>query len=206
MAGCVYTRASYVANVISDIPNEGGSEVLWVKLSLHRLPRGFSTLVLGVLYHPPRANETTMLQYLQSYLELLETNCPNCGLIPAGDFNKLPIRHIPSQFQLQKIVEFNTRGTSKLDLILTNLSDLYDQPLNSLPLGLSDHLTIVALAKEFIVTNLRRQFVRDKTPSSIHRLRRSLCEVLWDLLVNSNYSCNQNLSNFYEHYKLRTRL
>ena len=150
---CIYTKSCYVANVISDIPNEDGCEVLWVKVNPRRLPRGFSALVLGVLYHPPSTNKTTMLQYLQSSLELLEIKYPNCGLILAGDFNKLPIRHLSSQFQLEQMVNFNTRGSSKLDLILTNLSDFYDQPLSSPPLRLSDHLTIVALAKQRICSN-----------------------------------------------------
>jgi hypothetical protein len=70
-----------------------------------------------------------MLEYLQSSLELLETRYPNCGLILAGDFNKLPIRHITRQFQLRQIVNFNTKGTSELDLILTNLSNFYEEPL-----------------------------------------------------------------------------
>ena len=96
-----------------------------------------------------------MLQYLQSSLELLEIKYPNCDLILAEDFNKLPIRHLSSQFQLKQMVNFNTRGTSKLDLILTNLC----QPLSSPPLGLSDHLTIVALAKQRIYSNLKRQFM-----------------------------------------------
>ena len=90
-SACIYTKSCYVVNVISDIPNEDGCEVLWVKVNPRRLPRGFSALVLGVLYHPPSANKTTMLQYLLSSLELLQTKYPNCGLILAGDFNKLPI-------------------------------------------------------------------------------------------------------------------
>ena len=38
--------------------------------------------------------------------------------------------------------------------------------------------------------------MRDKRPSSIHRLGRLLSEVPWDFVVNSSQSCNQNLSNF----------
>ena len=70
---CIYVKASYVANIINHIPNEDGCEVLWVKIDPRRLQRGFSTLVLAVLYHPPSSNKTIMLQYLQSSLELLET-------------------------------------------------------------------------------------------------------------------------------------
>ena len=176
----IYIKASYVANVIPDIPNENECEVLWVKINPCRLPRGFSTLVAAALYHPPTANKTDMLEYLQSSTELLETRYPNCGLILAGDFNKLPIRHITHQFQLRQIVNFNTRGTSKLDLILTNLSNFYEEPLSTPPLGLSDHLTVVAFSKEQIRGNQSKETiinVRDKRPSSIRRLGRFLCEV-----------------------------
>ena len=50
---CIYTKSCYDASVISDIPNEDGCEVLWVKVNPRRSPRGFSALGLGVLYHPP---------------------------------------------------------------------------------------------------------------------------------------------------------
>ena len=57
---------------------------------------------------------------------------------------------------------------------------------------------IVALAKQRIYSNHSKKtvYVRDKRPSSIHRLGRFLCEVPWDLVVNSSQSCYQNLSNF----------
>ena len=54
---------------------------------------------------------------------------------------------------------FNTRGTSKFDLILTNLAHFYDQPLSSPPLGLSDHLTVVALAKQIIHSDESKKFI-----------------------------------------------
>ena len=67
------------------------------------------------------------------------------------------------------------------------MSDFYNQPSSLPPLGLSDHLTIVTLAKERIHSNQSKE---------IHRLGRFLCEVPWDFVVNSNQSCNQNLNNF----------
>ena len=147
---CIYTKDSYVAKVIHDIPNENGCEILWIKISPRRLPRGFSC-----------ANKTIKLDYLQSSLELLETKYRNCGLILAGDFNKLPIRHISRQFQLKQIVNFNTRGSCKLDLILTNLSDSYEQPLSIPALGLTDHLTVLSPypKKEPTVAILSKQFM-----------------------------------------------
>ena len=64
---------------------------------------------------------------------------------------------------------------------------------------MSDHLTIVALAKQRIYSNQSKKtvYVRDKRPSSIHRLGRFLCEVPCDFVVNSRQQpCNQNFNNF----------
>ena len=69
-------------------------------VSLRRLPRAFLKLIVAVLYHPPSVNKTIMLDYLQSSLELLETKYPNCGLILAGNFNKLPKQNLARHFQL----------------------------------------------------------------------------------------------------------
>ncbi len=85
----------------------------------NHIPRDFSRLIIAVLYHPPSANNKLMLEYT-------EVKYPSCGLIIAGDFNKLPIQHICRQFQLKQIVNSPTRGSSKLDLILTNLAAFYD--------------------------------------------------------------------------------
>lgn len=47
----------------------------------------------------------------------------------------------PTQFRLRQLVDKPTRGDQILDLVLTNLSDLYDKnAVDILPLfGLSDH-------------------------------------------------------------------
>ena len=61
------------------------------------------------------------------------------------------------------------------------------------------HLTVVAFSKEKIRGNQFKETiinVRDKRPSSIRRLGRFLCEVPWDIVVNPNQSCDQNLNNF----------
>ena len=100
---CIYVRNNHKVNILSDIPNEHDCEVLWAMVSLRRLPRAFLKLIVAVLYHPPSVNKTIMLDYLQSSLELLETKYPNCGLILAGDFNKLPIQTSPAIFSLSRL-------------------------------------------------------------------------------------------------------
>ena len=147
-------------------------EVLWAILNPRRLPRGFSRLAIAAIYHPPSDNNTIMLEYLQSCLEILETKYPNCGLILAGDFNQLPVQSFARQFQLKQIVNFPTRGTNTLDLILTNLSDYYNNPFSTPSFGLSDHLTVFTFPKTRVKDKSQRNSinVRDKRPSSIRRL------------------------------------
>jgi hypothetical protein len=122
---CIYVKENYIVDFL-EMSNENGFEVLWAVINPRRIPRGFSRLIIAVFYHHPSANNKLMLEYLQSSLESVETKYPNCGLIIAGDFNKLHIRHISRQFQLKQIVNSPTRGSSKLYLILTNLAAFYD--------------------------------------------------------------------------------
>ena len=115
-----------------------------------------------------------MLKYLQSSLESIEVKYPSCGLIIAGDFNKLPIQHICHQFQLKQIVNSPTRGSSKLDLILTNLAAFYDISSCAPPLRLFDHPTVFVSPKLRSKDSKATQVyhVRDKRPSTIRRLGR----------------------------------
>ena len=121
--------------------------MLWALITSRRFPRGFSKLMIAALYHPPNANNAVMTAYLLSSLELLESKYPDCGLIIAGDFTKLPIHRLTRLFQLKQIVNFPTRGSNKLDLILTNLAEYYDNPTRTPPMGLSDHVKVLAPPK-----------------------------------------------------------
>ena len=58
MAGCIYIQEHLMLRMLLVIFRMKVKVRCcpWAKLSQRRLPRGFSTLVLGVLYHPPSAN------------------------------------------------------------------------------------------------------------------------------------------------------
>ena len=121
-------------------------EVLWVQLRPNRLPRGFSSLIVAVVYHPHWAEteNSSMREHLFRSLSLAESKFPNCALIVAGDFNRLDIKSLKKHFRLKQIVKKPTRKDAILDLILTNLHDFYDDPRHFPPFGLSDHNTIAA--------------------------------------------------------------
>ena len=114
-------------------------EVLWINLNLPRLPRGYNNSVIGTVYHPPSADNLAMLNYLMNCLSTLESLFSNCAFIILGDFDRLNISQVKSNYGLRQLVNFPTRGRNTLDLVLTNLYEYYDQPT---PFSLSDHMSV----------------------------------------------------------------
>ena len=56
-----------------------------------RLPRGVSSLIVATVYHPPKVNDSEMLNYLIESMSSIEANYFGCGVIILGDFNRLNI-------------------------------------------------------------------------------------------------------------------
>ena len=76
-------------------------EALWLKLRPARLPRGYSCIVLGTIYHPPNNNDPAILDYLWQSLSSIESRFPNYGLLIVGDFNRLNTKPPSKQFWSQ---------------------------------------------------------------------------------------------------------
>ena len=122
--------------------------MLWAKLRPARLPRGCNSIVVGTLYHLPSASDPAIMEYLIKCLSTIASCYPNCGILIAGDFNRLQITRLRNNFQLKQMVHFPTRGRRTLDLILTNISEYYQDPIEHPPFGLSDHASIELQPKE----------------------------------------------------------
>ena len=126
-------------------------ESLWVWLRPRRLPRGFPCLVAGTIYHPQLGvNNSGMLNHLTTTLTDIVGQYPGCGIFVCGDFNRLSLSRLTSQFKLKQIIDKPTRGDKILDLVLTNLSHTYDE--NAVytlpPFGLSDHNVVIVRTKK----------------------------------------------------------
>jgi len=107
-----------------------------------RLRRRCNSIVVGTLYHPPSASDPAIMEYLIRCLSAIESCYPNCGILIAGDFNRLQITLLGNNFQLKQIVHFPTRGRRALELILTNISQYFQDPIERPPFGSSDHASI----------------------------------------------------------------
>ena len=176
-------------------------EVLWVQLRPNRLPRGFSSLIVAVVYHPhwPETENSCMREHLFRSLSLAESKFPNCALIVAGDFNRLDIKSLKKHFRLKQIVKKPTRKDAILDLILTNLHDFYDDPRHFPPFGLSDHNTIAAEPRTRVSSrSIKYVFKRDMRASRKAEMGRFLSSMDWPSLFTSFESCEDMLSMFCE--------
>ena len=83
-----------------------------------------------------------LIDNLISSLTTIEGRYPSCGILLSGDFNRLNISRLQTQFKLKQLVRVPTRGNQTLDLILTNMPHVCNKDLVQTfpPLGLSDHL------------------------------------------------------------------
>ena len=115
---CMYIKESIPFSVLdfSEVDENPvfDFEVLWAKLRPTRLPRGFSSIISGVIYHPPSAPDSKMQDYLLNCLTSIESQHPNSGILLVGDLNHLNETTLKSNFNLNQIVHFPTRGKSFL--------------------------------------------------------------------------------------------
>ena len=134
----MYVKDSTQCKVLSDLHHED-LEALWADLRSIRLPRGFSNIIVGVVYQPPDANDSAMGDYLVTSLMSLEANFSNCAIILAGDLNKLLLPMVQSAvkaFDPKPTVSFPTRGNNTLDQIFTNFPEFFYAPCSLSPFGL----------------------------------------------------------------------
>ena len=194
---CMYIKASIPFTILGDLEDENGSfEVLWVKLRPTRLPRGISSIIAGVVSHPPQATNSMMLDYLTTCLMDLESKYPNCGLLVLDDFNHLNDARLKSNFNLKQIVQFPTRGKNTLDKILTNLQDYYDTPVERPAFGLSDHSSVEVQPKQRAKTSQTMQTVisRDLRPSNRLAMGTYLNEVDVTAMIRAMTTCQEKES------------
>ncbi len=85
------------------------------------------------------AEHNDLKEYLINTIDLIRNKHPDHGLVILGDFNDLEIRTLSISQNLKQVVDQPTRESAILDLILTNLHNLYDRPNILAPLGSSDH-------------------------------------------------------------------
>ena len=118
-------------------------ESLWLTVHPKKLPRSVSCIAVGVIYHPPGANNFLLYQHICSSLDKILTKHPEAGIILLGDFNHFKDSQLKGAYKLNQIINKSTRGDKILDKIFTTLNDFYPPPIMMAPLGRSDHNVII---------------------------------------------------------------
>ena len=198
---CIYVKADHLRKFkqISHIICCDDHEILWLHICPNRLPRGYSSIIVRVIYHPPSDNGALIRDHLLSSLTKIESEFPNCGIILAGDFNRLNINLLLKHFRLKQIVKVSTRNNATLDLLLTNLHEYYCPPLASPPFGLSDHNTIVVTPKIKDCNATKKKTVKKRDRRESHKLElgRYLSSVNW-VSILAEYNCETMWNIFHD--------
>lgn len=195
---CLYSRDTIIIKVLHQFDNTD-LEVLWVHTRPRRLPRGVPCIVTGTVYHPPGANNNTMIEHLTNSLIEIEGQFPGCGIIIAGDFNKLNVKVLARQFKFKQLVHQPTRGNNILDLVLTNLHRYFDLMSIELrpPFGLSDHnsVSVKPILRKSRNHSCNFAYIRDTRPSRKQELGRYLRDIDWSI-IQTTPSCEEKSNLF----------
>ena len=119
-------------------------ETLWLTVYPAKLPRNISCIIIGIVYHPPNANHSTLYNHLSDSLDKILSVHPNAGIFLTGDFNKFKDNYVKQSYNLKQLVKEPTRGNNILDKIFTNMDQFYQNAKVLSPLGASDHSIVTS--------------------------------------------------------------
>ncbi|XP_072037054.1 uncharacterized protein [Amphiura filiformis] len=140
----IYVKSNIAASKIQEIAVPDELECLWVLLKPKRLPRDVSVIAVCGVYIPRDSPHRDLLdQHLLESMDFLHTKYPEIGFTIMGDFNRMNVNNVLKNCNLKQLVTFPTRGEATLDLIMTNISSHFKDPIPVSALGKSDHICII---------------------------------------------------------------
>ena len=129
-------------------------EVVWGLVRPKKASENIREIIVAAMYSPPNyKKKSKLLDHLLSTTHYLLSKYPRAGLVIGGDKNDLNISSLLAGIpRLRQIVTKHTHGRKILDVIMTNMSSLYEIPeiVPAVPpdnpqVGVaSDHSTVVA--------------------------------------------------------------
>ena len=106
------------------------------------MPRNFSHILVGVVYHSPGACELICTNHITSSIDEIMKKHPYTGVILFGNFKNLNDTQLRS-YPLKQVVRMATRRSAILVKIFTNIHRLYNPPKVLPPSIFSDHNIVV---------------------------------------------------------------
>ena len=170
-------------------------ESLWLLIKPRRLPRGFNSIILAAIYHPPQSDDRALLTHLIESLDSMLTSYPASAIIIAGDFNQFRHSQLCNSFSLKQVVKQATRGSNILDKIFTNASKFYNVPEILPPVGFSDHYSVLIKPLKQCANSRSTRMVRDTRSSNRKLVFEALSSINWSPLYRMA-SCNDKFHYF----------
>jgi len=84
----VYVKQGIPCSLLSQL-NHASLEVMWLLFRQKLVPREVSHLMIGVVYYPPKANNTEMMGCLIGILDTVNRDHPNLGILLCSDYSQL---------------------------------------------------------------------------------------------------------------------
>ena len=163
-------------------------EVMWFSFKACRMPRSVTHLLLGVVYHPPAANNFAMNEYLISSIDEFTRRHPGCGVLILGDFNRLHEGSLRA-YPLRQVVSKPTREHAILDKIFTNVGSWYTEPATLPAVTNSDHFSVLYLPNQCL-PRTKGQYLSYYCRSTDPNANAMLCHVLQRLNWTPLYRMN----------------
>ena len=140
---CCYVKENLPVTKVWEELDKQDLEILWITIRPHHLPRDFTHITIGVVYHPPGSDDRTMSEHIIHCVDYILQQYPNSDIIICGDFNRMKDTYLKSACQLRQIVKRPTRKKAILDMCYTNMHNMYSTPQHEPPVGLSDHQVVI---------------------------------------------------------------
>ena len=192
---------------------EEGLECIWLTLRPNKMPREFSHVILGVIYHPPQANNRELSRHITNAVDSLLQRHPSSGIIITGDFNHFKDSYVTNAFKMKQLVKEPTRENSVLDKFYTTMSSFYEFTSVKPPILSSDHCTIECFPKQWKPDCSKHYTITRRSTGHNERVMfvNELKQVNWTTLLrkttcDEQYSCFKNTINSLmdKHMPLRT--
>ena len=119
----------------------------WITLRPYHLPRCYSQIILGIIYHPPKANNFELSCHISRHisrnLDILLNRHPNADIILTGDFNYFQDNYITHQYNIAQIVNKPIRHDDKLDKIYINIYEIFNSVAILRPIATSNYRAVL---------------------------------------------------------------
>ncbi|KAI8510960.1 hypothetical protein Bbelb_118760 [Branchiostoma belcheri] len=183
----VYVKQQIASRQLTEYAVPEGLECVWVWTRPRRLARPMSSIVVCGVYLPPSSpNGDILVDHLLSVSDNVRTKYPDCGIALLGDFNRLDTSELCRGSLLSQVVKNKTRGNAILDLIVTNMKDVYQCPSILPPIGLSDHSSVLWIPKgKRAPDKPTKKLTRPLCQASVHEFGRWVTSHNWSEVYNA---------------------